>query len=60
MSQQFQYALIGYDEALGSNDMVLAAAIWRRFFEQRYVDPEVVEKLVLYVRKQVNFYNNKI
>lgn len=55
MSEQFQYALIGYDEGLES-DMILAAAIWRRIFERQCDDPELIEKLVIYVRKQVGVY----
>lgn len=57
-SEQFQAALLAYDEGLQTDDMVLAAAIWRRFFQQRDVDPENLEKLVKYIRKQTKLLEN--
>uniref|UniRef100_U5EFL1 Putative golgi organization n=1 Tax=Corethrella appendiculata TaxID=1370023 RepID=U5EFL1_9DIPT len=54
LSEQFQAALIGYDEAICSNDMVLASAIWRRFFAQECDDYTKLELLVGYVRKQIS------
>jgi cytochrome b pre-mRNA-processing protein 3 len=53
LSQQFQAAIIGYDEGLLSNDTVLAGAVWRTFLLQDCSDPENVECLVHYIRKQV-------
>ncbi|GLH11754.1 Protein of unknown function [Gryllus bimaculatus] len=53
LSEQFQAAIIGYDEGLLSEDRELAGAIWRRFFRQECSDPEQIECLVKYVRKQV-------
>lgn len=53
LSQQFQAAIIGYDEGLLTNDTVLAGAVWRTFLQQDCNDPENVECLVHYIRKQV-------
>ena len=53
MSEQFQAALIGYDEGLLLDDKVLAGALWRRFFQRNCKDPEHLERLVHYIRKQV-------
>lgn len=53
LSEQFQAAIVGYDEGLLSEDHVLAGAIWRRFFRQECLNPEQVECLVKYIRKQV-------
>ncbi|XP_066993047.2 ubiquinol-cytochrome-c reductase complex assembly factor 1 [Anabrus simplex] len=53
LSQQFQAAIIGYDEGLLSDDKVLAGAIWRRFFQQKCDHPEDIECLVKYIRRQV-------
>lgn len=54
LSEEFQAALLGYDEGLLSDDIVLAGALWRRFFSKECNDPELVELLVKYVRKQVS------
>lgn len=53
LSQQFQAALITYDEGIMSDDKVLANALWRRFFEKRVDSYEMLETLVKYVRNQV-------
>lgn len=50
---QFQAAMIGYDEGLLSDDMVLAGAVWRTLLQQQCSDLENVERLVHYIRKQV-------
>lgn len=55
LSEQLQAALLAYDEGLQSSDMVLAGAIWRRMYQKNYVDPENLEILVKYIRKQVRF-----
>ncbi|GFY66687.1 ubiquinol-cytochrome-c reductase complex assembly factor 1 [Trichonephila inaurata madagascariensis] len=52
MAEQFQAAMISYDEGLHSHDVVLAAAAWRTIYGFRPVDPRVLEALVLYIRKQ--------
>lgn len=54
LSQQFQAALINYDEGLQGDDRTLAAALWRRFFVKAdAVDLASVELLVQYVRAQM-------
>ncbi|XP_055374028.1 ubiquinol-cytochrome-c reductase complex assembly factor 1 [Condylostylus longicornis] len=58
LSEQFQAALIAYDEGIQSSDIVLASALWRRFFEQKCDDYTRLEKLVNYVRKQVSMLEN--
>ncbi|KAH8305249.1 hypothetical protein KR018_006735 [Drosophila ironensis] len=52
LSEQFQAALIAYDEGIMSDDRVLAAALWRRFFEMNCEDYAQIERLVKYVRQQ--------
>ncbi|XP_055916687.1 ubiquinol-cytochrome-c reductase complex assembly factor 1 [Eupeodes corollae] len=54
MSEQFQAALIGYDEGITSDDRVLAGAIWRRFFEMKCDDFTKLATLVRYVRQQIH------
>lgn len=58
LSEQFQAALIGYDEGLMSDDRVLSGAIWRRFFEMNCDDFCKLETLVIYVRQQVHMLDN--
>lgn len=41
-----------------SDDRVLAAALWRRFFEMNCDDYENIERLVKYVRKQIVMLDN--
>ncbi|XP_017010634.2 ubiquinol-cytochrome-c reductase complex assembly factor 1 [Drosophila takahashii] len=52
LSEQFQAALIAYDEGIMSDDRVLACALWRRFFEMNCDDYAHIERLVKYVRQQ--------
>lgn len=54
LSQQFQYAIIAYDEGLLTDDKKLARAIWERFFEQNCDDYEHIELMVKYVRANVS------
>jgi len=54
LSDQFNAAIIGYDEGILSDDKVLAGALWRRFFNLDGNNPEHIEKLIIYVRKQVS------
>uniref|UniRef100_A0A182MBA1 Ubiquinol-cytochrome c chaperone domain-containing protein n=1 Tax=Anopheles culicifacies TaxID=139723 RepID=A0A182MBA1_9DIPT len=54
LSEQFQAALISYDEGISYDDKALAAALWRRFLSGRCDDYEKLELLVGYVRKQVS------
>ncbi|KAI9587079.1 ubiquinol-cytochrome-c reductase complex assembly factor 1 [Glossina fuscipes] len=53
LSEQFQAALIAYDEGIMSEDRVLATALWRRFFVMNCEDYNKIERLVKYVRIQV-------
>ncbi|CRL08722.1 CLUMA_CG021279, isoform A [Clunio marinus] len=48
LAEQFQAALIIYDEGLMSNDIILANALWRRFFNLKCDDYTKLEKLVMY------------
>ncbi|XP_067643019.1 ubiquinol-cytochrome-c reductase complex assembly factor 1 [Eurosta solidaginis] len=54
LSEQFQAALISYDEGIMAEDRVLAGALWRRFFAMDCDDITKIERLVKYVREQVN------
>lgn len=53
LGDQFQAALVAYDEGLLSNDKVLASALWRRFFNRSCDKPERLETMVKYIRQQV-------
>lgn len=53
ISYQFNAAIIGYDEGILSDDKTLAGALWRRFFQLEGNNPEHIEMLLIYVRKQV-------
>ncbi|XP_077294188.1 ubiquinol-cytochrome c reductase complex assembly factor 1 [Arctopsyche grandis] len=53
LSEQFQAAIISYDEGLLGNDMVLAGAIWRRFFSMEHDNAADIETIVKYIRRQV-------
>lgn len=53
LSEQFQAALISYDEGISFDDKALASALWKRFFSGHCKDYEKLELLVKYVRKQV-------
>ncbi|CAH0407379.1 unnamed protein product [Chilo suppressalis] len=54
LSEQFQAALIAYDEGL-SDDKVLAAAIWRRFYSlSEDTKAENIERIVHYIRHQLS------
>lgn len=54
LSEQLQAAFIGYDEGMQSDDIVLAGALWRRMYQMEEADPEHLEKLVKYIRKNVS------
>ncbi|XP_072939935.1 ubiquinol-cytochrome-c reductase complex assembly factor 1 [Epargyreus clarus] len=54
LSEQFQAALVAYDEGL-SDDKVMAAAIWRRFYSlSEDTKAENVERIVHFIRHQVS------
>ncbi|XP_060843175.1 ubiquinol-cytochrome-c reductase complex assembly factor 1 [Rhopalosiphum padi] len=54
LSDQLRGALVGYDEGWLSNDMVLASMVWRRVFNKECNDPEQIELVVKYIRKQMS------
>ncbi|XP_018046339.1 PREDICTED: ubiquinol-cytochrome-c reductase complex assembly factor 1 isoform X1 [Atta colombica] len=58
ISHQFNAAIIGYDEGIQSDDKVLAGALWRRFFQLECNNPEHVETLLIYVRKQICLFDS--
>jgi len=58
LSEQFQAALIAYDEGIMSDDRVLACALWRRFFEMNCDDYAQIERLVKYVRQQASMLDS--
>ncbi|KAK5650804.1 hypothetical protein RI129_001833 [Pyrocoelia pectoralis] len=58
LSDQLRAAIIAYDEGLQSTDVILAGALWRRLYQHANVDPECLDMLVKYVRKQVQLLDN--
>lgn len=58
MSEEFQAALVTYDEGILSDDTVLASAVWRRILS-RECDVRQLEAMVKYVR-QTMFYLHKV
>ncbi|XP_022170158.1 ubiquinol-cytochrome-c reductase complex assembly factor 1 isoform X2 [Myzus persicae] len=54
LSDQLRGALVGYDEGWLTNDMVLASMVWRRVFNKECNDPEKIELVVKYIRKQMS------
>ncbi|XP_046420949.1 ubiquinol-cytochrome-c reductase complex assembly factor 1 isoform X1 [Neodiprion virginianus] len=58
LSEQFNCAIIGYDEGVNGDDKVLAGAIWRRIFQLECNDPVLLEKLLVYIRKQMTHLDN--
>jgi len=60
ISHQFNAAILGYDEGIQSDDKTLAGALWRRFFQLECNNPEHVETLLIYVRKQVRLIFQRI
>lgn len=57
LSEQFQGALIIYDDGLQGDDKVLASAIWERLMDRRCKDYKHLEDIVRYVRKSMNSYD---
>uniref|UniRef100_A0A8C8SFQ5 Ubiquinol-cytochrome c reductase complex assembly factor 1 n=1 Tax=Pelusios castaneus TaxID=367368 RepID=A0A8C8SFQ5_9SAUR len=55
MTENFYGAIFGYDEGILSDDHVLAAALWRNIFNRHCEDPQPLELLVEYVRKQMQY-----
>lgn len=58
LSENFQAALLTYDEGLLGDDKALASALWRRFFSKECCDAEQVEQMVQYVRRQMYHFDN--
>lgn len=58
LSENFQAALLTYDEGLLGDDKVLASALWRRFFCKQCCDAEQLEQMVQYVRRQMHYFDN--
>ncbi|XP_063702534.1 ubiquinol-cytochrome-c reductase complex assembly factor 1 [Culicoides brevitarsis] len=53
LSQQFQAALITYDDGLMHDDKSMATSLWVRFFDKKCEDYENLSVLVEYVRRQI-------
>ncbi|KAF5270329.1 hypothetical protein FQR65_LT05517 [Abscondita terminalis] len=58
LSDQLNAALIAYDEGLQSSDVILASALWRRVYQQKNVDPEHLDILVKYIRRQMKILDS--
>ncbi|KAJ3641154.1 hypothetical protein Zmor_027671 [Zophobas morio] len=58
LSEQLQAALIAYDEGLQGDDIVLAGALWRRFYQQGDVEITYLDMLVRYIRKQMRLLDH--
>lgn len=58
LSEQFQAALIIYDDGLQSNDKVLASSLWERLLEKKCNDYRNLEEVVCYVRQNVHEYDS--
>lgn len=58
LSQQFQMALIIYDDGLAGNDKELASALWERFFAKKCHDYGHLEDLVKHVRRELHHYDS--
>lgn len=54
LSEQFQGALIIYDDGLQSDDKVLASSIWERLFDKQCNDYKNLEEVVSLVRRRVS------
>ncbi|KPI91317.1 Ubiquinol-cytochrome c reductase complex chaperone CBP3-like [Papilio xuthus] len=54
LSEQFQAALVAYDEGL-SDDKIMASAVWRRFYSlSEDANAMDIEKIVHFIRHQVS------
>ncbi|XP_059836971.1 ubiquinol-cytochrome-c reductase complex assembly factor 1 isoform X2 [Hypanus sabinus] len=58
MTENFYAAIFGYDEGILSDDRVLAASLWRHFFNKQCEDPRQLELMVEYVRKQIQYLDS--
>lgn len=48
-----------YFQGILSDDTVLAAAVWRTLYSCQHVDPQLLEKAVLYIRKQLSYLDSQ-
>uniref|UniRef100_A0A3P8V2R8 Ubiquinol-cytochrome c reductase complex assembly factor 1 n=1 Tax=Cynoglossus semilaevis TaxID=244447 RepID=A0A3P8V2R8_CYNSE len=55
MTETFYAAIFGYDEGILSDDCVLASALWKNLFGCQCEEPQQLELMVEYVRKQMQF-----
>lgn len=53
LGSSFQAALFSYDEGLMTSDCVLASALWRRLFARQCDDPERLECVIHFIRRQM-------
>lgn len=60
LADQFEYALIAYDEGLTSDDKQLASAIWKQYFSSECDDYVELESMVKYVRANVSTFQNEM
>ncbi|XP_029358097.1 ubiquinol-cytochrome c reductase complex assembly factor 1 [Echeneis naucrates] len=58
MIQTFYAAIFAYDEAILSDDKMLASALWRNLFTCQCEDPKQLELMVEYVRKQMQYIDS--
>lgn len=52
--EEFVAAFLMYDHGLLTSDVALADVLWYRFLQRNCDDPEKLELLVKYVRKQIH------
>lgn len=52
LSEEFQAALVNYDEGILSDDTILAGALWRRLLNRKCT-PQQLEGMVKYVRQNM-------
>merc|ERR1712168_938228 len=52
--EQFQATLFHYDEGLMIDDKALAGALWCHLFSKDCIDPERIECVLQYIRKQIS------
>uniref|UniRef100_A0A336N0M6 CSON008085 protein n=1 Tax=Culicoides sonorensis TaxID=179676 RepID=A0A336N0M6_CULSO len=58
LSQQFQAALITYDDGLMHDDKSLATSLWVRLFDRKCENYEDLTTLVEYVRRQIQILDD--
>ncbi|XP_068120010.1 ubiquinol-cytochrome c reductase complex assembly factor 1 [Hyperolius riggenbachi] len=58
LTEIFYASVFGYDEGIISDDRTLASALWRNLFNMRCEDPQELELMVEYVRKQMQYLDS--